>query len=166
MIIASEYFRVMASGPWKESRKDPTSLFPWAAYSWSAEEWSQKALELTLLGVHGKLAELPQQLELDVIANIAFIVDYYGLRKSFVFISDIWIKPLLLISDIYFRETILCLEIALIFNHEGLFKFAASQIMRKARDRIDTLGIHIPSAVTGQSQSPIYLYLQTIITLC
>ncbi|KAH8764896.1 hypothetical protein F5883DRAFT_604994 [Diaporthe sp. PMI_573] len=89
LISASPYFRRMLTGPWKENASRADRL-----YKVTASDWSEDAFKLLMDIVHGNSQNVPRSINLELLAKIAVMVDYYKCYDVVKFYSDTWIEGL------------------------------------------------------------------------
>ncbi|RDW83611.1 BTB/POZ domain-containing protein [Aspergillus mulundensis] len=76
LMLASPYFKKMLTGGWKESlayqQKGSVEI--------TAEDWDLEALLILLRAIHCQHHLIPESLELETLAKVAVIADYYDCK--------------------------------------------------------------------------------------
>jgi hypothetical protein len=112
LISASPYFRRMLTGPWKENASRADRL-----YKVTASDWSEDAFKLLMDIVHGNSQNVPRSINLELLAKIAVMVDYYKCYDVVKFYSDTWIEGLgnaMKVTN-YSRDFVLVLFVSCVF---------------------------------------------------
>jgi hypothetical protein len=108
LTLASTYFRKMFRGPWTESRT--SSGLP---YPRDASEWDSDAILILMNIIHGRVRSVPRSIELEMLAKIAVLVDYYDCHEVVELISECWIQKLSCnLPKEYCRDLILWLTVS------------------------------------------------------
>ncbi|EWY79815.1 hypothetical protein FOYG_17103 [Fusarium oxysporum NRRL 32931] len=138
LCIASPVFRKMIQGNFQESQP---------------KDWNTRALLILLDIIHGHHRQVPRVLDLDTIAQIGFLVDYYDCLEIVEVFFDLWQAHL---SDwwkygrIYFDKSsihpfgesqLLMLFIALTFRNQVVFKNLTISAILTTSGHIET---HLP----------------------
>lgn len=151
LALASTYFQRLMLNGWKETKEQNGY-----AYTITAEEWDPNGLIILMDIIHGRSGKVPQTVDLETLAKIAVLVDYYGCHAAVHFFSEIWIKnlgqPLNFLS--YSRELLLRLFVTYVFSDHFAFLTLTKTIITESRGPIPTLGLPIPQAMVGKFQKP------------
>ncbi|KAI1459938.1 hypothetical protein F4805DRAFT_472530 [Annulohypoxylon moriforme] len=86
LILASDYFRRLLQGPWKEG----TVIHSDGRRHISAEGWDEVALVIFMQVIHGYNRKVPRSLTVGMFAKIAVLVDYYQCHEAFMLWADLW----------------------------------------------------------------------------
>jgi hypothetical protein len=78
LALASTYFRRIFEGPWKENTNDSTG----SPRTVQALNWDKQALLVILNIIHGRTRAVPRHINLEMLAKIAVMVDYYGCLEA------------------------------------------------------------------------------------
>ncbi|KAE9580331.1 hypothetical protein CGMCC3_g3897 [Colletotrichum fructicola] len=87
LMLASSIFNKKLSGPWKESLKDPVERVRHI----ETTEWDVDALLILFQIIHGKHSHVPRFVDLEMLAKIATLVDYYDCHEAVQLYGDMWI---------------------------------------------------------------------------
>ncbi|CAM1502773.1 Fc.00g075490.m01.CDS01 [Cosmosporella sp. VM-42] len=146
LALASEYFKKMLSGPWKES-----NVHPGSEYVVSAADWDLEALLILMNIIHGHVRKVPRDLDVEMFAKIAVLVDYYQCHEVVELFVERWLQNLTTPSEwTYNRDLILRLFIALTFPDDATFTSMTAIALSSARGPLHTLNLPIPTGVLGK----------------
>lgn len=82
--LASSYFEKMFSGPFTEAKADHSGL-----RRVTATDWDPEAFNIMLTIIHGYHRDIPRSLDLEMLAKLAMIVDYYECHEIIKLHADI-----------------------------------------------------------------------------
>ncbi|EWG55228.1 hypothetical protein FVEG_17477 [Fusarium verticillioides 7600] len=146
LINTCSYFKKSLSGDWKETEPEP-------GYKWTltANDWDSKAFLLLMRILHHKAQEVPRTLELETLAKVAVLVDYYGCHEAVELWAETWISNIdeEMAESFYSRELLLKLTICWVFSDRKRFRSLTSVAVRTSRGPIPTLGLPIPDQIVG-----------------
>ncbi|EGU78758.1 hypothetical protein FOXB_10731 [Fusarium oxysporum f. sp. conglutinans Fo5176] len=160
LCIASPVFRKMIQGNFQESQPKDKGLFEIRTSSWNTQ-----ALLVLLDIIHGHHRQVPRDLDLDTIAQIGFLVDYYDCLEIVEVFFDLWQAHL---SDwwkygrIYFdissihpfgESQLLMLFIDLTFRNQVVFKNLTISAILTTSGHIKT-HLPIPSQILDKVANP------------
>ncbi|KAK7987155.1 hypothetical protein PG988_002143, partial [Apiospora saccharicola] len=138
MTMASSYFKKMLQGPWRESSASTIFAF----------DWDPEAMVILMNVIHGHHRKIPQAVDLEKLAKIAVIVDYYDCHEVVEIFAKRWIKLLKPTVPIeYCRELMLMLAICCVFPVTGVSRSMIRYAIRESRGPIQTLDLPIPQHV-------------------
>lgn len=147
LIDTSSYFKKSLSNDWNTIEPEP-------GYKWTlvANDWDGEAFFLLMSILHNKPQYVPRKIELEMLAKVAVLVDYYGCHE----VVQPWVERWLLNSYIamvepyYSRELLLKMMISWVFSDRNLFRHVTEIAIRTSRGPIHTLGLPIPKTVVGK----------------
>lgn len=146
LINTSAYFKKSLSGDWKETEPEP-------GYKWTltSNNWDSEAFLLLMRILHHKTREDPRTIDLEKLAKIAVLVDYYGCLEAVELWAETWISNLAsdMTESFYSRELLLKLTISWVFSDRRNFRSLTEVAIRTSRGPIPTLGLPIPYQVVG-----------------
>lgn len=149
LMLASPVFKAMLTGSWKE--RIPFSQLQKGSIEITAESWDVDAFLILLRIIHCQFTHIPRKLDLEMLAKVAVIADYYECKEAVQFFSDIWIEALGGVNlKEYSRDLILWLWIAWTFQLSSQFKTVSSIAMSHNSGFISNLGLPIPGRVIGK----------------
>ncbi|KAG6224474.1 hypothetical protein E4U25_008456 [Claviceps purpurea] len=140
LALASPVFKAMLSGFWKESApssdQDNGSAKPWsplqsgsncqARYELTATEWVVEDFLLLMNIVHGHSGQVPYSVDLETLARMSVLVDYYQCQEVTQFVVGLWIDKL---SDRlpslptqYGRECVAWIFVSWVFSRRNIFE--------------------------------------------
>lgn len=147
LINTSSYFKKSLSGDWKDTEPEP-------GYKWTltANDWDGEAFLLLMRILHHKTREVPREIELETLAKIAVLVDYYGCHEAVEPWAERWMSDLGadMAEFFYSRELLLKLTISWVFSDRRRFRSLTETAIRTSRGPIPTLGLPIPYQVVGK----------------
>jgi hypothetical protein len=145
---ASKYFARALSGNWAEGHRDSSGH-----YRIVVESWDEVAL-LRLLNVfHLKSYQVPPSINLELLAKIAVLVDYYDCSEAVALWGRVWLwwadlkEP---VENRYDRRLVLWICVAVVFRQPRIFAQATSIAIYKADEDLRTLGLPIPEKVVSK----------------
>lgn len=140
LILASEYFYLALQGPWKEGN---TTSSDSRRYVYT-DDWDTKALHILMQVIHGRNNGVPKLLDLELLAKIAVLVDYYKCHEAVKICSDMWIEKLTdPLPTSCNRELVLWHLIASVFEQRNLFKDITKVALQHGLGPFPTLGLPI-----------------------
>jgi hypothetical protein len=148
LALASPYFKWMLRGDWKEGhtlRSDGNLVL-------HEKDWDPDALLVLMNIIHGHTRKLPRSVNLEMLAKIAVLVDYYRCVEVVEVFSEIWINKLknTLLPKSYSRDLILWILVSWIFHQPTLFRSFTGIAIKESRGPIQTLGLPIPERIVGR----------------
>jgi hypothetical protein len=150
---ASKTFEKALSGDWTESiRKDDGRHYV------IVHDWDEAALFTLLNIVHLKNRQITRKPDLDFLAKMAVLVDYYGCNEAVEMYSDTWVnwaREKSPVPTTYCRELILWLCVSAVFRVSDIFKTASNIAIHWSSDgSLRSLELPIPSIVVSKSVWP------------
>ncbi|KAL7961015.1 hypothetical protein V8C34DRAFT_320598 [Trichoderma compactum] len=120
-------------------------------YLFVARHWDEKALEMVMNIIHGKIATIPEKINLERLADISVIVDHFQCHQTVKPFADRWIACLKEpYPTCYGRNLVLRLYISWVFLDSFDFAAFTKMAIRESRGPMHTLGLPIPkSIITG-----------------
>lgn len=136
---ASQYFRNMFSGSFSESMVNSED----GKYHIGAQGFNPKAMEHVMNVLHLRTRNIPRKVDLELLAHIAVLVDYYDLKETVSFHAEIWVKAAARkkFPDNYDCTLVLRTFVARIFEDKKNFKRGAEIIAMNSSGPIPDLGI-------------------------
>jgi hypothetical protein len=147
LTLCSTYFQKLAANSWEETKAQGGY-----SYTVSAQDWNKEALIILMNIIHGQTHKVPLEVDLEKLARIAVIVDYYNCHKAVDFYAKVWTSRLLQspLFDSYSRELLLRLFVSYTFSESDVFTKLARTIIYESRGPIHTLGLPIPKRLVGR----------------
>ncbi|KAL6922979.1 hypothetical protein FSST1_000253 [Fusarium sambucinum] len=161
LVLASSYFKKMFSGPFIEGKAHHQS----GLRQVTASDWDPKAFNIVLTAIHGYHREVPRFLDLEMLAKVAMVVDYYECHEIVELYAEIWIGGLK--SEVptdYGRDCILCLFVSWVFLQPKMFQAMARLVLSHSGKTIDAGDIPIPSNILDEINEARLAYLDIIST--
>ncbi|KAL7903881.1 hypothetical protein GGI35DRAFT_490969 [Trichoderma velutinum] len=142
--LASDYFtKMMTNDSWKESM--PKDGF---AFSVSANGWNEEAFLTVMRILHAQTTTLPQIVNLEMLAKIAVIVDYYQCHGATDFFTKAWItkleEPL---PTSFGRSLLLRFLVSWVFSEADTFRQLSQIIIRESIGPANAQDLPIPEAI-------------------
>lgn len=146
LTLSSTYFQDLAAKGWEETKAEDGY-----SYRVTAEKWDEEALTILMNIIHGQTQKVPLEANLEKLAKMAVLVEYYDCHKAVDFYAKVWTSrlqsPLL---ETYSRELLLRLFVSFVFAEEIVFKKLTKTILYESRGLIHTLGLPIPTKLVGR----------------
>lgn len=145
-MLASSIFNKKLSGPWKESLKDPVERVRHI----ETTEWDVDALLILFQIIHGKHSHVPRSVDLEMLAKIATLVDYYDCHEAVQLYGDMWIDGIK--NDLLTqcsRELVLWILVSWVFSKENIFNQVTRTAILDSKGPVSTLELPIPQFLTG-----------------
>jgi len=134
---------------WSESRKKDDGF-----YHVGTEGWNPEALVIFLNILHLRYRQVPRSLSLELLAEIAKLVDYYRCWEAFDLIADVWITQVRKTHPVpmnYCRELMLWMLISWVFKLDTEFASTTLRALRQnGEENIRDMELGIPPAITGK----------------
>ncbi|KAI5460228.1 hypothetical protein BGZ63DRAFT_359733 [Mariannaea sp. PMI_226] len=138
LMLASPVFLKMLSGPWKEGA---LSTFPREIYT---SEWDAKALSLLLDIIHGHHWDVPRSLDLETLAKLAVIIDYYQCHEIIGIFVDKWLVEMEKDLPVHHgKASVLWLCVSWVFSRQDIFNAMAELALRHQDGPIAPTGLPI-----------------------
>ncbi|WQF77009.1 Putative SKP1/BTB/POZ domain superfamily protein [Colletotrichum destructivum] len=139
--LASDYFKTQLSSRWRKA----TTIRLDGRCQFDASDWDVDALLLLLRIIHGRTKEIPRRVDLETLAKVAVLIDYYKCHDAIAFFSDMWVEALKpqLPSECN-RELVLWLSISIILQQDTVFQAVTKTAVQKSKGPIPTLELPIP----------------------
>lgn len=149
LTFASPVFKAMLTGPLKEGVA--FSKLQEGSVEITAESWDIDAFLIVLRIIHCQVKPMPHNPNLEMLAKVAVIADYYQCQEAVRHFADKWVTGLEgTIPKEYSRDLILRLWIAWFFRLSSQFKTVTSIAMSHSGGIISNLGLPIPDRVIGK----------------
>lgn len=146
LTLSSTYFQKLMANDWKETKAESGY-----SYTVTAEEWDEEALTILMNIIHGQTQKVPHKVDLEQLAKIAVLVDYYHCHKAVDSFAKVWISRLQPpLPPSYSRALLLRLFVSYVFSECDAFTELTRVIIRKSRGLIHTLGLPIPTKLVGE----------------
>ncbi|KAM5346114.1 hypothetical protein ACJ41O_009119 [Fusarium nematophilum] len=146
--LASPFFRAIFEGSFSERTRNERGLYEIKAF-----EWSAGALLILLDIIHGHHRSVPRSVDLDVLEQIAVLVDYYQCHEIVELFAERWIAASddALPKD-YGQPCMSWLFIAWVFSDAKLFNSMASMSVRLSKGPLET-SLPLPGAIFDKIES-------------
>ncbi|KAI1355165.1 hypothetical protein F5Y01DRAFT_328029 [Xylaria sp. FL0043] len=148
LVLASCYFKKMLQGPWKEA----TTIHEDGLRHCVLENFNEEAFAIVLRVIHGQVLGISRNLPLELLLEIARVVDYLGCFEVMSFYTSTWVRHIE--SEIPAKSTVKLLHwicIAAIFRENAVFKRCTRTVMIESRTEIPSLGLPVLSMISGES---------------
>ena len=143
--FASPVFKELLTGDWKES----VTFREKGSVELTMEGWDLEALLILLRAIHGLHDNVPRKLNLEMLAKIAVLLDYYQCKEAVGFFTDSWVSTLedKVPTGFLIRDLTMWIWVSWFFRLPIQFKQATSTAMSLSNGSIHSLGLPIPSRV-------------------
>ncbi|KAG6114322.1 hypothetical protein E4U14_001445 [Claviceps sp. LM454 group G7] len=159
LALASPVFKAMLSGFWKESApssdQDNGLAKPWSPlqsgsscqvrYELTATEWVVKDFLLLMNIVHGHSGQVPYSIDLETLARMSVLVDYYQCQEVTKFAVGLWIGKNPRLPRQYGRDCVAWIFVSWVFSRSEIFEkmtllaITSSVLEQKRDDYIDEI---------------------------
>jgi hypothetical protein len=145
--LASSVLRRRLASSWTTNNTVDGSFPTIVEYDWGEEEFL-----IVLKAMHGHYRDLPEVDNLQDLASIAAIVDYYDCHESIEFKADKWISNTSQdLPTTFGRDSMMLWSIAWVFSQGPLFDQMTELARMHCRTLIDSMDLPIPEQLLGQS---------------
>ncbi|KAL6886446.1 hypothetical protein HDV57DRAFT_526321 [Trichoderma longibrachiatum] len=113
-----------------------------------AESWDEKAVELVMNIIHGRTANIPERISLDMLTKVAVVVAHYECSEALKPYADKWIAKLdEPFPTSYSRNLVLRLFISWVFADEFDFRELTRVVVRESRGPMHSLSLPLPERI-------------------
>jgi hypothetical protein len=151
LMLASPMFRSMLTkGRFAESSRDaPDGLFH--IYT---DDWDPDAFLSVLRVLHLRNKQVQRTVDLEMLAKIAVIVDYYSCEDALSLFAEIWIAGLedVPTPETYDRNLVLWMWVAWVFDVKDRFAHATAIAMWQSTESLRTLNLGLMK-ISGKTNS-------------
>ena len=147
LILASDVFRRMLTGFFREATVDEAGK-----YHITAEGWDQEVFLVLMNIIHSRNRRwIPRKVSLEFLAKIAELVEFYQCHEALeIWTNEIWLLKFgRWMPDSYGRYLILWIAVCWVFKHVGAFRDITWYACNFALGPIETLDLPIPSSIVG-----------------
>ena len=148
LALASPVFKSALAGGWKES------VTTAGERQINSQGWDTTALSIFLNAIHCQYRQVPRSLELEMLAKVAVIVDYYAAHQAIEILSPIWINALrssLPATTCHNRTIALWICISWVFGDSIAFETTTRVAIYHGRSIMTDLGLPIPGRVISRN---------------
>lgn len=144
--LASPVFKHMLSGGWKEGTRDEADQF----YHLSAADWDPEAFLILMYIFHTRNRDVPRTIDLEMLAKMAVLIDYYECSEAVEVFSGTWVRELSeAVPTTCCREVILWLCVATVFRMPRVYRKATQVALRYSTEELPTFELPIRSTTIG-----------------
>ncbi|KAH7125634.1 hypothetical protein B0J11DRAFT_310897 [Dendryphion nanum] len=163
LMLASPRFKTMLSGrKWQEGVPGLDGRFVIRT-----EDWDEEAFRILMNVIHTRNRAVPRTIDLDLLAKIAVLVDYYDCSETIELFKDIWIDHVNKTAPApsnYCRDLMLWVCVAWVFGLEETFLATTEVAMRQSKDCIRALGLPIPPRIIDEIDHHRFQAIESIIS--
>ncbi|KAH7273193.1 hypothetical protein MRS44_003691 [Fusarium solani] len=148
LILASPVFKAMLDGPFSETVRNERGLYEIKAFEWNAE-----ALLILLDIIHGHHRSAPKAVDLNMLEQIALLVDYYQCHEIVEVFADKWVAAHRdAIPQEYSKSCLSWMFVAWVFSANDLFNSMVSVSVKHSRSPVQT-NLPIPNTILEKVES-------------
>ncbi|KAJ3562464.1 hypothetical protein NPX13_g8557 [Xylaria arbuscula] len=142
--LGSRYFKKALDGPFRESKFVSDGL-----RQIDAEGWHMAAFLIVMRIIHGHTRQIPRRIDLEMLAKVATIVDYYQCHETIEPFAEIWHSNLqpLTITNLVNEDLILLLLVSWVFSWPNEFKAVTRIAQTQSKEPLSTMGLPIPERI-------------------
>lgn len=145
LILASPVFKAMLDGPFSETVRNERGLYEIKAFEWNAE-----ALLILLDIIHGHHRSAPKAVDLNMLEQIALLVDYYQCHEIVEVFADKWVAAHRdAIPQEYSKSCLSWMFVAWVFSANDLFNSMVSVSVKHSRSPVQT-NLPISNTILGE----------------
>ncbi|KAE9580325.1 hypothetical protein CGMCC3_g3891 [Colletotrichum fructicola] len=148
LALASRYFASMLKWTGKEASTKKIDGLHYV----DASGWDAQAFLVVMKAMHGKFRGISRCVDLEMLAKVAAIVDYYDCHESLEPLSTIWIEMLSKASPLpktCDRDLLLWLLVSFVFRNETMFQHITKTAIRETKGPLPSLDrLPIRSSIT------------------
>ncbi|KAF2117932.1 hypothetical protein BDV96DRAFT_644269 [Lophiotrema nucula] len=161
--LASPWFK-RAMRDYVEGSRDQVD----GLYHVSAEGWDEEAFLLLMNIFHLQHRKVPKTLELEMLAKVAVLVDYYECGEAIAFFTDIWAKDMkdtIAVPTTYCRDLILWVWVAWVFEIADKFEEATAVVLTRGDEQeMRTCDLPIQSVIRTELENRRYQAIEAIMS--
>lgn len=147
LTLASRRFKKMLGGNWVEAQ----TIHPDGCRHVNMEDFDPTALKIVMNIIHGRTRKVPRSVDLELLTNIAVLVDDLECYEEIEVFSDLWIGELKhSIPDELARELVLWICVSTVFRQSGLFSRTTRTAILWSTGPFESLGLPIPKPIIGK----------------
>ncbi|KAI3530168.1 hypothetical protein CABS02_14616 [Colletotrichum abscissum] len=157
LILSSHYFKAQLCGSWAEASVQSRDGRRHAR----TRDWDADALLILMQIFHAKTGDTPRLIDLEQLAKIAVLVDYFSCYNTVRFFSTLWIDALKeQLPSQCNRELVLWLFVAVVFRRDDIFQTITKTAVTESKGPLPTLGLPFRGDLIGlYSCHPVYIPL-------
>ncbi len=142
--LVSPYFKKALDGPFKESHSTTDGL-----RHIDADDWDTEAFLIVMRIIHGQNRLVSRSLDLEMLAKVAAIVDYYQCHEMLEPFAEIWHlqRKEALIPGTVSRDLILLLFVSWVLRWSEEFKAVTRIPQTQSKGPLSTMGLPIPERI-------------------
>lgn len=146
LMLASRRASKVLGGSFKEATPKEDGLF-----HWNIEPiFDLKAFEIVMQIIHGKTRHVPEKVDVDLLAQIAAVVDDLECQDSVWFFAKRWLSQMKgPVVQRLSEDLIRWILISFVFEDAGIFKAATNTAIRYSTNIMPTLGLPLRSKILG-----------------
>ncbi|GIJ90937.1 hypothetical protein Asppvi_009902 [Aspergillus pseudoviridinutans] len=142
-VSTSPVFKNMLHGPWKEAQGlrlgDSEIEMDWQ---------NVDAMLLLMNAIHGNWPDIPLDVSLEMLVEMATLVDYYNCRKAIHHALEVWIRNLLGgLANASSDDTVRWIWISWVLRPTDVFRDATYRAVTQSKGPISTIGLPIPQPI-------------------
>lgn len=149
LCLASPVFSAMLCGGWKESAGSVESQ---SSYKIGATDWNTEAFLLLMNIIHGHHRKVPRFVDLDTLAQLSILVDYYKCHEITEFFAHLWMDELsFALPTSYGRESVIWLSVSWVFSKADIFEKMTELALKESEKPLETMCLPLPSKLLSMS---------------
>ncbi|KAL4808596.1 hypothetical protein BDV18DRAFT_157539 [Aspergillus unguis] len=116
-------------------------------------DWPALPFLLLMTVIHGKMLRIPRKVSLQMLADVALLVDFYECYEVVVIFSDMWISDLgQNLPRSYTKDAQLWLFISWVFGKKEIFNKITSVIQLESTEETTSPGLPVPGVILGETR--------------
>ncbi|WEW55739.1 hypothetical protein PRK78_001172 [Emydomyces testavorans] len=148
LVLASVRFKEMVS----DNRRKEPGLRDGQPLEIKITNWEPISSLILMNIIHGRTSDIPRQVTLDVLCDIALLVDHYECQEVVGIMSEMWIKQeSTALPKCFLDKVVTWIWIAYVFHQEDVFKHMTQLAIQSSTVKIDAHGLPIPERIISKS---------------
>ncbi|KAH8694916.1 hypothetical protein BGW36DRAFT_299995 [Talaromyces proteolyticus] len=145
LALASPVFKKTLHGGWKES----LTFLEKGCVEITVHSWDLEAFLILMYLVHCRYRNLPDEINIELLAKLAILVDFYDCKDVAVFIKKKLAICMENLPATNPRDVMMSIWISWVFEMSQQFTESTSLMMSVSMGQIKNLGLPIPSKILG-----------------
>ena len=111
------------------------------------------AVRILLNIMHGRSRLVPRRVNLDLLTELAVLVDYFQCEEAVNAFGEWWMEALKpSIQNTFYQQTVKWIFVSWVFRNEEIFNTVTRTAQRKGKRDMPTFGIPIPPNIKSKSR--------------
>jgi hypothetical protein len=161
LMLASPWFKhILKNDGWSESRRSEED----GLFNITASDWDANAFLILLNIFHLRHRHIPKTISLEMLSEVAVLVDYYDCSEAVEVYTTLWVDSLKVkeaISSTNCRTLVLWIWTSWVFDMGDSFKKATSVAIHQTETSFQDLDVPLPTRLVGKLIWFVYKFICT-----